>query len=693
MSDGCAIIPRSYVPSLQTNKAGILFQAWPGWVASVAVILWCVFCRVGFTLETYPWFFPDSYDWITNGLAYANPNVAFDISHRGLLFTLIMALLYQLGLPDLIVLVGTCSLVAVIIVLARGLARLGCTNLAASSVVILSLSHPFLSQSAFVGSDVLACVFLTGLTFSYLRYVRFNQKTDLFVAAAWAGFGIHSQYIEVVWLPILGSLIVVEESPAGFRLNFGRLGRLILSPKLYQALAIGTACAFSLVIPRLLVYEVIYSPKVTHLPLVSPNLANFKPYAVGLVGQLGLVVCLLAVLGALLGLVKHGERLVTLGMVLWVAVIGGFFVFLYTWYDCRFAIYIGVPIAVLAARGIRGAVDLLANHRTGSGPLQRSLASIGLFGISLTQLVRPDSNMFSDRLLIAPNVVLTYDRNSGAHIQSEPSSFLLINGLRESRQHKSLVAAHSLDSLTHSQPVADVFHALRGIQGKNPFNPPPIFLEALLPDQWYYVKNRNVMYFGSRVDTLSTVSDAVGALRDGTNGFTVGTEPLLRKLFVDLPTSSIVFRSGNYIAVDSEDLVRQGLLRKLPPIVSSIEAEGDSFAVFDGIVDNALNYSSSPLGKPITIRFEPQTSLASIELDLFDFDARRYCIAVTGKNGEATLDLYRSPPECDRGKVLIKMPASHTDEIQIVGISNSDTETNPANTTLHIKEIRFNANG
>lgn len=79
------------------------------WLIGVTglVIAWL---RCQSMLFDYPYMFPDSFDWLANGLQYSGVLGEWQqISHRGMLLTLIYALLYKLDATNLIPSIGTLS--------------------------------------------------------------------------------------------------------------------------------------------------------------------------------------------------------------------------------------------------------------------------------------------------------------------------------------------------------------------------------------------------------------------------------------------------------------------------------------------------------------------------------------------------------------------------------------------------------
>ena len=642
--------------------------------------------RSGFTLATYPWLFPDSFDWIANGVAYANPPIPFETSDRGLFLTLLIGGLWRLGLADAIPLAGTAAFAALLLVVHRGLRRLSAPLIADIATVLLAFSSPLILQSAFVGADVLSVLFLSGMTFAFVRYLIVEENRDLVEAALWAGFGIHTQYIEVVFLPFLALFLCCKGGKGRLQPSLGRLLSAVFSRGFVLAVAAGLASAFLLLLPRLVLFHEIYAERVKHMSLVSPSFKHVLRYLVGLSGQLSLPTVLLAVCGSLIGLTSTRYQILTAVVLAWWASVGGFFVFLYSWFDTRFVVYLTVPAAVLEAIALE---RLLLAIRSRVGGLLAPFAAFALIaGFALVQLVRPESDAFSGMLQVLPHTALFVDENGVRSTVTIDPSVVLLDERRKSERFRRLAAEHQLDETAHSPAAAELFQKLRELPAS--LDAPPLYYQSVESYDEYPLKNRNILYFGSRVDTSIEAAATAKAVSSRRYRYLVSRRTDLRKLFTNLSPSLIHAEVGSYLVVDARAAADAALLRKTPPGVVAVEVRESPESLFDGVVNDASDFSAAPLDEPMVVRLDPQTRFRSARVYLYDFDGRRYRFtARTIDSSGSSERVYQSAAEGDAGLVQFALPEKSLKEIDLIGTSNSDTAQNPANRIFHVKELEL----
>jgi hypothetical protein len=648
-----------------------------------SVIALLLAARGGFGFDTYPWLFPDSYDWLTNGLAYSGLVADLSISHRAMLLPLLTSILLRVGLESVVPLIGTFAFAALLLISFRSLTALVSRELGTLSAVLLACSSPLLFQSGFVGSDVLAVLCLTGLNLSYLKYLNSNARQPLVTAALWAALGVHAQYIEVIWLPFLLVGLGVESRDGGIGFSFAQLKRRAVSRDMALACLCGVTVAALILLPRLLKYGIVYAPHVVHLPLVSPSSRNIFPYLVGFTGQLSWPVAMMALTGACFGFRQRETQTLSLLCAGWITVIGGFFVVFYSWFDIRFVIYITVPTIILAAVGIIEMSRSLSKRlRRDSPALRGSITAAFTMAVCGAAVLRPNANVFSGELLITPRHAFLAPVSGGASFRkvSEPDVSLL-QVLNESNAAR---ASDRPDTLMHAPRLRRLFDSL-------PRDGEPVtFMGELSSDQTYFVRNRNILYRYGDVTTVSSVADGIRVVRENPSGMIVADRAALESIMQDLPAEVIVSRIDPYIAVRKE--VARARLRTFPAEISSVAAEEHPYALFDGVLDRADNFTATPLGQTIRITFSRPRSVARLVVHLYDFDSRRYRFTVRAPQGDKSATWYESPAEGDLGTIEIPTPSQPVPYVEIVGVSNSDTERNPANRVLHIKEMGIKYN-
>lgn len=283
----------------------------------------------------YPFMFPDSYDWVANGLYYAGYTVNYTVRPPGL--PLIIAGLVLADALRLLPLANLAVMLGILAVCYR-LFIPGVTRAAALvTITLLFASYFFFSLAFYVLADLYCLLFIA---LSLLEFVRAREAPRRYVTSAlYLGISLVFQYAGIVLLPAYALVWL--------------LCRRGISAWRHLGLAVATAVAT--LTPWLLYRWVTFGDplysRVMHVQLVRWRLDSIPFYLFNTVGAAGVAACVLGLIGLAAALRRsRDERLLLMLLVLASNV--AFWVLLYDWNDRRFVLYWLIPIYYLAAHGV-----------------------------------------------------------------------------------------------------------------------------------------------------------------------------------------------------------------------------------------------------------------------------------------------------------------------------------------------------
>ena len=659
---------------------------------ALVLVAWLIHLRASTSLASYPFLFPDSYDWIVNGLRYSGTHLApFSISHRAMLLPLVIAGCFRLGIENSVVLFGTFAYLLTVVLAAVFLPRAMSRAGALVAIWLVTFSFTFLGQSAYLGADVAANLFLAAGLGCLYAFLSGGRTTWLIPAGAVFGLGMHTQYIGAILLPAILVATLLVERNGRLTITMARWPQLARDRRAAVALAAFVLAVLVPLVPRLLVFHVAYREYVQHWSLVHPHADGPAFYAWGLLAAFSWPVCLLAAVGAITGLAGR-RRYLTACLLLWIADVLLFFAFLYTETDVRFLLYAGLPTYLLAAEGFcavsRGLARLLPGGRAATG-----LAGALLVVVLIYDASPPTPDPFDLSIAITPHRVLT--RSPEGRMELGPGAAVPypLAHAREIREWRAQLATYTMDTSYVSQPLMDLFADLRGRW--QPGVDKLVYLDFLQPEEWYYVRNRNILYVGADVSTVRSFRDLADVGPPAAGIILVTRRLYLDRLLATWPhreeLAPPLAAEGPYVAQPvtaaqvGSILDRGGAMRD----IRSVRAREAPEWLFDGITDDPTDFSASPLGEPIEVEFRRPENFAALAIHLWDFDGRTYRLEVRVRVGSRWTSLDEPGDAPLSGLVVVDLPDMGIDAIQIIGLENSDTRFNPANRILHIKEMEL----
>ena len=488
------------------------------------------FFRSGFTLLSYPWFFPDSYDWLVNGLSYTEVPIAFEISHRAMFFPLLSSALYSIGLEDFSVYFGTASYILGAILLFFGLRLLSTEVIAGISTVSYAFSYTVLSQSAYVGSDVAANALLTGGALFFLAFLKHKKTLLLYPCGLCFGLGIHAQYIGAIFFPLTLLFFVFQGKE--------QVLSLLRAKHFYGALCLGALSLALLFLPRFLKHGIWYTEKVSHLSLVDFYDGGLAFYLHSFPATFSWPLSVFFLIG-LLAALREPSRLLPLYFLGWILVVGGFFALLYTWTDNRFLIYISTPVFFFSAKGFLYFVALVKN---------KYLSTFAAL-LTLLALHSPSTpNPFDISVALTPWRAAEYHEATGWQIKKQLAIPYLWQHLQEANERRDYFANDDVDFHYASEPLAELMQELQSLPRESLQG--VYYYEPLSPEEHYFVKNRNILYLRSRVITLRTIEEVREVFSQKKDFLLVLPKRLLKapQWPQDQALQSI-FQKGNYVAL------------------------------------------------------------------------------------------------------------------------------------------------
>ena len=359
----------------------------PGHLLAVVVALaTCFKCALllahGLDLELgYPYMFPDSHDWIANGLHYAGAPVGCSLRPPAL--PLLIAALDALGLLAWLPLVTQAALVLLVAALHRLLARRLDPRAAALTSLLLFASAFYQDFAYYVMADLFAGL-LTLVSLDHFLAARRRPRRYL-LAAFYLGLGGCFQYAPLILLPPVYLLVLVLRRRAHLR-----------ERTLYVAALPGLALAGSWFIYRWARFGDPFHSDVLHLELLAPRLDGVAFYLFNCASLLSLPVLGLLVAG--LVLLRRRRDAAALPMLLLLGTNFIFWVLLYGWNDRRFLIYWTAPLFYLVGL----AVEALIRRRDSGGRLTRLAVLAALVVAVVYSQLGHRSPLSADRLALTP---------------------------------------------------------------------------------------------------------------------------------------------------------------------------------------------------------------------------------------------------------------------------------------------------
>jgi hypothetical protein len=614
--------------------------------------------------------FPDSYDWIVNGLRYAPGSAKFEISHRAMLLPITFAFFSALHTPGLIVLFGSFFYIVGAVIFYLGLDGV-CSKFVRSVSTSLYLLSPFImAQSAFIGSDVAANALLSGTAIFFLRFQVLGRSRDLIFSALFFAVGIHAQYINIIFLPTIALALAIDDRGS---LNFNTARRIFTSRQAYVGLGLALLVGFIFFIPRLIQFGVIYEERVQHASLIRLYSGGWGYYAAASFAAFTWPVliaffcglCKAAVVG------KGGNRAILYFMILWITVVLGFFATFYTWLDTRFLIYVSTPVFILAAAGLE------------------SITKRFYFRLSVTALVLVFSQItastdpFDMAFALTPSQTLIANNDLQFSPDAKTSTFYLYKHWEEAQTiTETLNRDVDFDTLANSRPLRALFGDLRNIGVKA--ESLGVYV-SLTPEEYYIVSNRNTIYFGDRVHYVNS-AESLNTFLKTEEPVLIATKQSIRELeqSYGLVVENTLASRGPYVAF------RCTIKHQLLPKIGQVVANEKPGQLMDGIADHPNNWTSSRLGVPLVIELTQPAKYSAMLLHLFDFDNRRYGFNVVlhDTHGQRHA-VYTSEDPGVSGVIKITLPNKVITKIEIIGNYNSDIITNPENKMLHITELEL----
>lgn len=165
-------------------------------------------------VENYPYMFPDSFDWITNGLYYLdlwwNGATPASPTIRHPLFSFLVSFTYLMEYPTLLVILSQVAILGALFILYKTLQHLNVRPIFITlALVFLTFNYSFNLFRLFVMPDSLGIFFLTLSTYLYI--LAFNGESLIWHKLIWAAFvgalGSATQYFGVfstlAFMPLL----------------------------------------------------------------------------------------------------------------------------------------------------------------------------------------------------------------------------------------------------------------------------------------------------------------------------------------------------------------------------------------------------------------------------------------------------------------------------------------------------------
>lgn len=357
----------------------------------------CAFVARSVPLFFYPYTFPDSHDWIANGMAYAGHAVASSLRPPGL--PLLIAALETTGLIYLLPALNQLALALLVLACFSFLARHFDPWSALIGGLLLFLNYFLQDLSYYIMADLYAALLFL---LSLIRFIDAAEDPRRYLASS-VFFGLSALFSYAALAVLLPAYLLIVLLSRREHLR---------ARSLWIAVAVGTLISSSWFLYRWAVHGDPFQSEIAHVELLGLHLSGLPHYLLNLVSVPGVPLFALFALGLVLTLavprlfpsLREAQR--ALLVVLGISAL--FWVFLYRWNDRRFLIYWILPLSFFATRMIHFLA--LRYHRVGAGgkALLLSMLALTLF---FTQLGYPGP-LSGDRLAISPVHFLVFDSST-----------------------------------------------------------------------------------------------------------------------------------------------------------------------------------------------------------------------------------------------------------------------------------------
>ncbi len=639
------------------------------------------YARCQLMLFDYPYMFPDSFDWLVNGLQYSGILGEWQpISHRGMLLTLIYSLFYKLDAINLAPSIGTLShTMLAAYVLWVPINEFSCRVRVISALFIL-LSYTLLGQSAYIGADSLANLTVSVSALLLLEFLRDPKPAFLYYLAVICGLGVHSQNIFPILLPTFFFSVVLGISKSSRNTYL----RVLCSKHTVWAAIIFALIALSLIVPRLIFYNVFYEERVQHTSLIKLDFGGIRYYIESFLASFSPVICGLSCFGAYRAL-RRGSKQQDIGLflALWALNVFGFFSLLYSWRDVRFWIYASTPIYILSAIGL----DCI---------LVKIKLRICRYGIVFLCLIiahcTPSIDPWDTLTTLTPTLAVDFGSGSGGYIRKLHSKPYMYGHFQELRSAWQQSASTGFSSAMRDSAL---LHSLQNARHRIDSKPLGVFA-SLSPSDYYIAKNRNTVYASYHVNTLRNFSDVRGFSRNG--ALIVIPEDKLNELramtagYAHIGSAQqLGINTSPYVIVELNS-VEQAAGNEINPLlkIASIDGAVDAHKLADGISNSTDNFATIPFGDVMIARFRSPQDIKSLVIHLWDGDERAYMFGITVIDTKGNRRVLGGIETAHHGSVLLDCDCKAVESLEITGHSNSSVEWIPGNNFLHIKEIELN---
>lgn len=649
-------------------------------VAAVILVVGLSLCllRARLPLTDYIYLFPDSFDWLANGLAYSGHLPAgTPVSHRGMFLTLLLAGLYRIHFEGLATIVGAVFHVLLSLALISVLSRIAHQRVALWTAFLFFTSYTTLGQSAFVGADVIANFFISLFALLLFEFVTNPRPRLMFGLSLLAGLGIHTQYVFPIFAPLFLMVVIV-----GLFTDKRRqiLANLFSRNGLIAGMMF-TGVVFTLFLPRIINYQLIYEEKVQHVSLLKFQLGGAPYFFSSYLVSFSWWIALLAGVGAAFQLRPGARfRMQAFYALSWIANAFVFFGLFYSWQDSRFWIYGSVPTFMLAAIGVE---EMRSVIRSRIATVAISLVTI--FFIQCT----PTNDPWDSVMALTPVKAFVFDKKCTGEIHPYTSSPYLLRHVQEIREALTLSKTGGFSTIMRDSELNIALkNAALAVSHE-----PLIVFDSLSPSDYYIATNRNKVYAAGIVETVGDLAKLREALKSSKHivcraAECASVQSLTQGIAQVVKTAPLTTASAQYqlltMTFDTNPQNSSVLSR-----LELLEGGTDLGKLFDGIVDVPDNFATIPLNIPLRMKFNSPINLLGIELDLWDFDAREYELLVTVTDESGARTALRDFQGKRKGSIISRLSSAPIRSLEVLGISNSSTEWIAGNDYLHIKEIRL----
>ena len=338
---------------------------------------------------SYPFLAPDSYDWIANGLHYGGYDVNF--SFRPPALPLIIALLDSLGILELLPVLNQLALFLILLVFYMMIARRFSPLTGIVTTAIVFFNFFLQNLSLYILADTYALLFMLAGCYFYMEAENDEKRYLSASLSLCVSYIFQSAVIFVIPAIILHYLV------------FRRRARL-------------TVCLRAVLPPLLLIggwlvwkriqFGTFLGYGTQQLKLLKLHFDSLFFYLINTVSVLGVLVFLLVVFGLFVCALLKDKRIIhymylnVMLSVSWVI----FWVFLYTWNDRRFIIYLMFFILPFAS----AAIHYLISRFERANALGKLLLAALLIATVYSTAIPYDSCFTLDRIKITGTTALKF---------------------------------------------------------------------------------------------------------------------------------------------------------------------------------------------------------------------------------------------------------------------------------------------